>query len=75
MRWSVCISGVAREVAVAAGVADATDEALLVVVVVVGTAVAVTGAVAAVAAVAAAAVTVAVAAEAGVDDGRDEAGR
>ena len=72
MRWSVCISGVAREVAVAAGVADVTDEALLVVVVVVGTAVAVTGAVAA---VAAAAVTVAVAAEAGVDDGRDEAGR
>ena len=72
MRWSVCISGIAKDVAVAAGAADVTYEALVAVVVVVGTAAAVTGAVAA---VAAAAVTVAVAAEAGVDDGRDEAGR
>ena len=66
------MSDITKDVAVAAGAADVTYEALVVVVVVVGTAAAVTGAVAA---VAAAAVTVAVAAEAGVDDGRDEAGR
>ena len=73
MRWMVCMSGVStKEDSVAVGAAGVTAEALLVVVVVVGTAAAVTGAAAAVAAVA---VTVAVAAEAGVDDGRDEAGR
>ena len=61
MRWMVCMSGVSsKEDSVAVGAADMMAEALLVVVVVVGSAVAVTGA---------------VAAEAGVDDGRDEAGR
>ena len=66
------MSGTSKDVAVAAGAADVTCEVLVVAVVVVGTAAAVTGDVAA---VAAAVVTVAVASEAGVDDGRDEAGR
>ena len=61
-----------KEVSAAVGAADATAEALVIVDVFAGTAAAAT---VAAAAVAAAAVTVAVAAEAGVDDGRDEAGR